>query len=172
MNQLFNHLLFAFILLLFTGAYAQQKFENTLKFEENATSPRAGLEQVSWIQGQWRGEAFRGIAEEIWSAPEGESMMFVFRLIVDGKIAFYEIGGIRLVDNTLLLQLKHFNSDFTGWEEKDQTIDFKLVKIEANKVYFDQLTFESISENEMNVYVVVGHDDGSQEEVKFNYHKQ
>ena len=38
------------------------------------------------------------------------------------------------------MQLKHFGSDFKGWEEKDETVDFKLVKIEKYAVYFDGMT--------------------------------
>lgn len=171
MNQLTKTLIFLLLFISAAGVSSQEKFENTLKFNEDSVAPQALLEQVSWIQGHWKGEAFGGKTEEIWSAPDGESMMFVFRLIADGKIVFYEIGGIRQVGQTLLMQLKHFNGDFTGWEEKDQTVDFKLVKVEPDKVYFDQLTFERINDNEMNVYVVIGHDDGKQEEVKFNYKK-
>ena len=171
MNQSIKLLIAIFCVGSLTIATSQQTFENTLKFEENSISPTASLEDVAWIAGHWKGEAFGGITEEIWSPPQGESMMFVFRLIAEGKVVFYEIGGIRQVEKTLLMQLKHFNGDFTGWEEKDQTVDFKLVKIENNKVYFDQLTFEKISDNEMNVYVVIGDDNGNQEEVKFNYKK-
>ena len=86
-------------------------------------------------------------------------------------MVFYELGGIRQVEETLLLQLKHFGNDFKGWEEKDETVDFKLVKIENNKVYFDQFTFEKVSENEMNLYVVI-EENGTSEEVKFNYKKE
>ncbi|MCX7551499.1 DUF6265 family protein [Xanthomarina sp. F2636L] len=143
----------------------------TIKFLENSTSPKANLDEVSWIQGYWLGEAFGGITEEFWSPPLGDSMMFSFKLVVDNKVVFYEIGGIRQVGETLLLQLKHFGNDFKGWEEKDETIDFKLVKIEKNKIYFDQFTFEKISENEMNLYVVIS-DQGQKEEVKFNYIRQ
>ena len=171
MNQSIKLLIAIFCVGSLTIATSQQTFENTLKFEENSISPTASLEDVAWIAGHWKGEAFGGITEEIWSPPQGESMMFVFRLIVEGSVQFYEVGGIRQVEKTLLMQLKHFNGDFTGWEEKDQTVDFKLVKIENNKVYFDQLTFEKISDNEMNVYVVIGDDNGNQEEVKFNYKK-
>jgi ABC-type cobalt transport system substrate-binding protein len=143
----------------------------TIKFLENSTSPQASLDEVSWIQGYWKGEAFGGITEEFWSPPLGDSMMFSFKLVVDNKVVFYELGGIRQKDKTLLLQLKHFGNDFKGWEEKDETVDFKLVKIENNKVYFDQFTFEKISENEMNLYVVIS-ENGHEEEVKFNYLKE
>ena len=106
------------------------------------------------------------LTEEIWSPPLGDSMMFVFRLINDNKVQFYEVGGIRQVNETLLMQLKHFHGDFKGWEEKDKTIDFKLVKIEDDKVYFEGLTFEKISDNEMNVYVVIDEKEGKIQEVK------
>jgi len=35
-------------------------------------------------------------------------------------------------------------------------------------VYFDDFTFEKVSENEINVYVVIS-EKGKTEEVKFNY---
>lgn len=145
--------------------------QNTVSFTEGAISPKATLADVSWIVGHWRGEAFGGITEEIWSPPLGDSMMFVFKLVVDDKVQFYEVGGIRQVDKTLLLQLKHFNGDFKGWEEKNETIDFKLVKLEEDRIYFDDFTFEKIGDNEINIYVVISDKDGSNEEVKFNYKK-
>ena len=82
-------------------------------------------------------------------------MMFVFKLVADDVVQFYEIGGIRQTDETLIFQLKHFGNDFKGWEEKDETIDAKLVKIEKDRVYFDDFTFEKVSDSEINVYVVI-----------------
>jgi len=155
-------------LLAFFNSTAQ---DNTIKFIEGSTSPPATLEAVSWIAGHWKGEAFGGITEEIWSPPLGNSMMFSFKLVVKDKVVFYELGGITQVGETLLLQLKHFNADFKGWEEKDDTVDFKLVKVTENKVYFDQFTIEKISNNEINLYVVLA-DNGQEKEVKFNYKRQ
>lgn len=145
--------------------------DNTLKFIEGTTSPNAALQDVSWISGHWHGEAFGGITEEIWSPPLGDSMMFSFKLVSDGKVVFYELGGIRQVDDTLIFQLKHFGNDFKGWEEKDETIDAKLIKIENNRAYFDQFTFEKINDNEINIYVVI-EEEGKTEEIKFNYKKR
>ncbi|MDX5583869.1 MAG: DUF6265 family protein [Aureibaculum sp.] len=169
MNQYLKILLFIFITIISLTGFSQQPATKTLQLSENATSPKATLAEVEWIQGHWKGEAFGGITEEIWSPPLGDSMMFVFRLINDNKVQFYEVGGIRQVNETLLMQLKHFHGDFKGWEEKDKTIDFKLVKIEDDKVYFEGLTFEKISDNEMNVYVVIDEKEGKIQEVKFNY---
>jgi len=158
-----------FILFFFASIlYAQ----NTLPLEDGMTSPEANLTTISWLTGHWKGEAFDGITEEIWSPPIGNSMMFSFRLIVDDAVNFYELGHILEVDNTLILQLKHFGGDLSGWEEKNETEDFKLVKVEENRLFFDDFTIERISDQEINMYVLVGAEDGSQNEVKFNYHRQ
>ncbi len=167
--NIMKHISFLVIFLSITICKSQ---ENTLKFIEGSKSPKATLTDVSWIQGHWRGEAFGGITEEIWSPPLGDSMMFSFKLVVDDKVQFYEAGGIREVDGTLRLQFKHFHNDFKGWEEKDEIMDYKLVKIENDKVYFDEFTFEKINENEINIYVVIDQGDGNIDEVKFNYNKQ
>lgn len=148
------------------------KAQNTKSFTEGGKSPEATLDDVSWIAGHWKGEAFGGIAEEIWSPPLGDSMMFVFKLVSEGKVQFYEVGHIQQIGETLLLQLKHFHGSLKGWEEKDDTVDFKLVQIDGNRIYFDGFTIEKISGNEINMYVVVGDEDGSSEEVKFNYKKE
>jgi len=149
---------------------AQPHFPNTMFSDSTKESPNASLADVSWIQGSWHGEAFGGVVEEIWSPPLGNSMMCVFKLVVNNKVKFYEIVTISEEYNTLILRLKHFNADLTGWEEKDETVDFHLVKVTENKVFFDGFTFERISENEINLYVVISHNE-EKEEVKFNYRK-
>lgn len=97
--------------------------------------------------------------------------MATFKLIENGKVAFYEIEIIREVENSLILQLKHFGSELKGWESQDQTIDFPLIDITENKVVFEDMIFERLSANEMNIYVDMKQDDGSFETVKFNYKK-
>lgn len=129
------------------------------------------LENISWISGNWKGEALGGIAEENWSKPSGGSMMASFKLTKDNKVLFYEIEIIREIENTLILQLKHFNNDLKGWETKDETVDFPLKEITPTKVVFEGMTFEKVNKNEMNVYVDMHQKDGSIEVLKFNYKK-
>ncbi len=144
--------------------------QNTLQLEEGESSPNATLDRVAWIEGSWRGEALGGKVEEIWSPPLGGSMMFSFKLVHEGKISFYEFGHIQEKDNTLVLQLKHFNGDLTGWETQKETVDFKLVQLEKDKVYFEGLTMEKLDGDEMRVSVVVGQE-GKTKELVFNYRK-
>lgn len=130
------------------------------------------LENIAWISGTWHGEAFGGIVEEIWSKPSGGSMMATFKLINDNKVTFYEIEIIREVENSLVLQLKHFNYDLKGWETKDETVDFPLIEITPIKIVFEGMTFEKISDNEMMVSVDIHNENGTVETVKFNYSKK
>lgn len=129
------------------------------------------LENIKWISGNWKGEAFGGQTEENWSAPSAGSMMATFKLIDNDTVVFYEIEIIREIENTLILQLKHFGNDLKGWETKDKTIDFPLIEITENKVIFEGMVFEKINSNEMNIYVDIKQDNGSIEAVKFNYKK-
>jgi len=142
--------------------------QNTLKFNELNGSPKAKLKQVSWISGNWMGEAFDGIIEENWSAPLGDSMMGAFKLVVNNKVEFYELCTISEEDDSLIFRLKHFSNNLKGWEEKDEMITAKLVKIENQKVYFNDFTFERI-DNELNIYVVFKEENGVEQEMKFNY---
>ena len=57
-----------------------------------------------------------------------------------------------------------------GWEERDETIDFKLVKLEPNKVFFEGLTMEKISDDQMNVWVLI-EEHGNSEEILFAYER-
>ena len=157
--------------LLLLCSYLTQA-QNTIPLSEGMESPNASITDVSWISGHWLGKAFGGTVEEIWSPPMGDSMMFVFRLVNEGKVSFYEIGHITEEGNSLILQLKHFNRDLSGWEEKEETVDFKLVRLEENKAYFDNFTFEKINENAMNLYVVISEGDDKKEEVKFSYQRK
>ena len=155
----------ALLLFLVSTALISQ---NTLTLEGNE-SPAATLKDVAWIAGHWQGEALGGITEEVWTAPLGKSMMGSFKLVVDEVVQFYELCTITEENESLLLRIKHFDKDLKGWEEKDQSIEFPLVKIEKNKVYFDGLTFEKINEDELNIYVIFK-DEGKEEvEMKFNY---
>lgn len=159
-------------LFVVVGVGAQKKItEHIMSFDSDSIAAAATLADLAWIAGNWKGQAFGGQVEENWSEPSGDSMMASFKLVKEGKVSFYEIEIIREVNQSLLLQLKHFNNDLKGWETKDETVDFPLVKITDNAVYFDGMTFEKLGENQMNVYVLMRQKDGKEYELKFEYTK-
>jgi hypothetical protein len=133
-------------------------------------SPKANIDQVAWIAGHWKGEAFGGITEEVWTAPLGDSMMGSFKLVVNNAVQFYEICQMVQEGETIMFRLKHFGNKLKGWEEKDETEDFPLVKIEKDAVYFDDFTIKRISADHIIFYVVI--EDGEKsEEVEFKYYR-
>ncbi|MFB6340911.1 DUF6265 family protein [Saccharicrinis sp. FJH62] len=168
MKKLAFALVAFFVLQLY--ASGQNEFPNTMFYNDSVGSPKADLSVIAWLQGHWRGEAFGGITEEIWTPPLGGSMMGAFKLVSEDKVTFYELETISEENETLILRLKHFHSDLKGWEEKDKTVDFKLVKVTSGKVYFEGFTIERLNKNEINMYVVI-EDDNKTAEVKFNYHR-
>ncbi|MRI00827.1 hypothetical protein GH721_09840 [Kriegella sp. EG-1] len=154
------------LLILFSISLNAQ---NTLSFKKGNNSPKASISEISWMEGHWKGEAFGGIIEEIWSPPLGGSMMFSFKLVSEGKVQFYELGHIREIEQTLVFELKHFHGDLKGWEEKDEVQQFKLIRIADNRLYFDSFTFEKVNSKEINIYGLIHQDEGTAEEVIFNY---
>jgi hypothetical protein len=157
------------LILLFAIIPSALFSQNTVSLG-SGKSPKANLSQVTWIAGHWQGEAFGGITEEVWTAPLGDSMMGSFKLVVDNKAEFYEICQIIQEDETIMFRLKHFDGKLKGWEEKDETQDFPLVKIEKSAVFFDNFTIKRISQDHIIFYVVVD-SDGKSEEVEFKYYR-
>jgi hypothetical protein len=172
MTRHFINLTFLVVLFVVAipAAFGKDGFENTLHFDSAAGSPKADLSAVAWIAGHWRGEALGGVVEEIWTPPLGGSMMAAFKLAVNDEVKFYELETIMEQGDTLILKLKHFSSELHGWEEKEETVDFRLVKVTGDRVYFDGMTFENVSNEEMNVYVLIGNE-GEEKETKFAYRK-
>ena len=152
--------------LLFSAVnlLAQEKLtEHTLQLTEGATGPSAKVTNFAWLEGHWQAEALGGSANEIWSAPASGTMVGMFRLVKDGEAAFYEIFTLTEEDETVLLRLKHFNSDLTGWEEKDETVDFPLVALDEDQAWFDGLTYQRRGPDEIQVYLAMHTKDGVQE---------
>lgn len=163
--------IFSFLFIAFSSTLmAQSEFPNCMFLKEGKTSPASKLDAVEWLAGHWQGEAFGGVTEELWAPPLGNSMMGSFKLMVDEQVSFYEIMTISEEEGSLILRLKHFHGDLKGWEEKDETHDFKLVKVTLNKVFFEGFTLEKISKDEINIYVVI-EDAGKQQEMKFPYQR-
>jgi hypothetical protein len=156
------------VILLFLVTNLAQG-QHTMSLKDGQSSPKATLTDINWLAGHWQGEAFGGITEEIWAPPLGGSMMGVFKLVSNDEVNFYEIMTIRETGGTILLQLKHFHSDLKGWETQDETVDFPLVKVTPEKVYFDDFTIERIDENTLHIYVVIESKTGEQSETLFSY---
>ncbi len=158
----------AVLILMPLSVQAQDEYPNILFYDSVAGSPKVNIEDIAWLAGHWKGEAYGGIVEELWSPPFEGSMMGSFKLVADEMVQFYELETISEEDETLILRLRHFGPDLKAWEETDKTIDFKLVLMMKNKAFFNGLTIEKINADEINMYVIVDYE-GKNREIKFAY---
>jgi hypothetical protein len=75
-------------------------------------------------------------------------------------------------EGSLVLRLKHFNPDLTGWEEKDKFVEFKFVAKKDGAMYFNGLTFmpdgPNGSKDAAKIYLALRNKDGAVNEVVFH----
>ena len=163
---------FFWLLLMVSGPFAQSQLSpNTLRLDNPQNMPPANISQLSWIIGHWQGEALGGICQEHWVEPLAGSMTGMFRMIRDDQIAFYEFLVIAEEAGSLILKIKHFSPDLKGWEEKDESTLFALVKLNEKEAFFDGLTFRQTSPDSLTVFVVIDQEGGIPEEAAFRYHR-
>lgn len=127
-----------YVCVLSSSVHAQE----TRLGEEGFEPPAATLEQVGWLVGQWRGQGIGGApAMESWLPPTGDTMVGTFvQSTEEGGIRFTEHMYLMEEGGSIVLRLKHFNADLTGWEEKGDMLTFRLVAIEPCAAYFHALT--------------------------------
>ena len=144
---------------------------NTLKLDKQENRPTARITDIAWLQGRWVGAGLGGTTEEVWAPPLGDSMLGMYRLVKNGKVMFCELCTIVEDGDSLVLKLKHFDSKLKGWEEKDVTVNFPLVKLTGSEAYFDGLTFRKTPEGDLLAYVVTRDKKTKAErEAEFRYH--
>lgn len=125
------------------------------------SSPPATIDQISWLAGGWQGTGPGGDAHESWLPPVAGQMAGVFHLVQDEEVQFYEIMQMVSRGGSLMLRLKHFHGDLSGWEDNsaESAIEFPLVAIEGNTAYFSGLTYQLVDEDTLHVFLRL-HDNG------------
>ena len=122
---------------------------------EGHVPPPATIDQAEWLVGDWVGTGIEGErAAETWLPPSEGTMVGVFvQEQADGTILFTEHMYMAEEEGSLVLKLKHFNPDLTGWEEKDGMVRFRLLSMEPCAAYFSGLTYRCDDEGNLVVAV-------------------
>lgn len=140
------------------SATATKSTANTLRLAKGAAPPAASIGQLSWLSGNWEGEGLGGVSRELWAPPLADRMYGIFTLEKEGAVVFSETLLLIEESGTVSLKLKHFNPDFTGWEDKDGFVTFPLVRLGDHEAYFSGLTFRRQGES-LSIYLVLSEDD-------------
>ncbi|HEX7086512.1 MAG TPA: DUF6265 family protein [Vicinamibacterales bacterium] len=98
---------------------------------------RATLADLAWIAGHWVSGESGTLSEEVWTAPHGDSMLGMWRLVRDGESRVFELMAIVQTPDGPLFRLRHFTRDFVAWEEKDQAIALPLARRGADEAVFE-----------------------------------
>ncbi len=146
--------------------------EHTLQLDDSTRRPSATIHDVAWLAGHWRGEGLGGTIDEVWTPPLGSTMTGAFKLSKADTVVFYEMMAFVEEAGSVSLWVKHFNPDFTGWEEKDDKVVFPLVRLEPDAAYFGGLTFERVDAETMNVYLAFTRRGGAPQEAKLVYRRR
>jgi Domain of unknown function (DUF6265) len=156
------------LILLAAPGWAQEKHtEHTLKLGTGQASPPATISDMAWFTGRWTGDGMGGQNEETWGPVDNGRMIGTFKHSQNGKPVFYEFMTFFEHESSLVLRLKHFNPDITGWEEQDKYVEFKFVAKNNGTMYFNGLTFEPDGKDSANIYLAMRNKEGVLNEVVF-----
>ena len=100
-------------------------------------APAATMADVAFMAGHWRDPAAERVSEEIWTAPEGDAMLGMWRFVTGGQARIYELLSIRQEGTSLALLLRHFDPRLKAREEKDAPLVIPLVRKSEGEVVFE-----------------------------------
>lgn len=135
--------------------------------------PAATLADMAWLAGSWTGPAIGGnpAGETFTYAGDQQMVGHFWQLDDEGGIAFYELITITPDGESLVMRLKHFTADLTGWEAKEGSaaLEFPLVERSDTRWKFGPVTFTQDGPNKLQVSVRIKQDDGTIGSLDFNY---
>jgi len=160
-----------FLLALLLCTSAPVLAQETRSATPGATPPPATLADLAWLVGSWEGQGISGPARETYMPAMGGQMAGHFIQTRGDGIWFYEIMTIVERGGSLAYRLRHFNADLTGWEERNQVLDFPLVAREGDAFYFNDLTIRRDGPDGMIGAVRIRNPDGTSREAVFRYRR-
>ena len=160
-----NTAILGLLVLFVQNIFGQSKqTEHILTLDANAPRPTASIEDMAWLAGQWTGEGLGGLIEETWNEPSGGTMLGSFKLLHENEPSIYELELLIEDEGSLEWRVKHFDSSFHSWEDKEEFVTFPLVKIEQGAASFDGLTVRRDGEDGFTIFLAMRTDEGLREE--------
>ena len=96
----------------------------------------ATLVDLSWLAGDWRGSDADMVSQEVWTAAAGDSMLGMWRLVLEGKLKLSEHMQIVQEPTGPVMHLRHFERTGVAWEERTQPWVLPLEKVGDGEAVF------------------------------------
>lgn len=120
----------------------------------------AGIADLRFVAGAWRGERGGSVTEEQWMEPEGDAMVGMARVVSGGKTRITELGVMVQREEGVVLLLRHFGRGLVAQEEKEAPLVFVLKSLIGRKAEFveektgTRLIYERVSEERLTVTLI------------------
>ncbi|MCY1082475.1 DUF6265 family protein [Archangium lansingense] len=111
----------------------------------SAPSQPTAVMRLDWLSGRWHGKAGTTYFEETWSAPEGESMIGMFRAMKNGTAGFHELMTLERDGDAVIMRLLHFGPKLTPQESDGRALEYALVETDG----VGQAIFETPGEDQV-----------------------
>ncbi len=127
----------------------------------SAEESKVTIDDFAFLTGYWQGSGMGGKSEDMWMPPSDGSMFGLFKQSNDDGLIFTEFLEIVEVDGEFILRLKHFNPDFSGWEEKNDHLTFRLSGLSENAAEFGGLRYRLTASRQLLIELDMNQSDGS-----------
>lgn len=97
----------------------------------------ATLADVAFMTGHWMGGDPGDLSEEVWSAPEGDSMVGMWRYVAKGRARIFEMLTLTTEGPGVVLRIRHFDPKLVAREEKDRAVELHLVSKGPREAVFE-----------------------------------
>lgn len=102
-----------------------------------AMAQTASLTNLAWMSGRWVDDSGGNFSEEIWTAPSGDSMMGMWRMVAGGKAKIFELLSIKAESDGIIMRLRHFDPRLVAREEREKPVELTLVGWKAREARFE-----------------------------------
>jgi hypothetical protein len=142
------------VLLLCTGLVATP-------LPGDASEGTRSVGDLGWMAGSWYGEGLGGRVEEHWAAPDGGTLMGMFRLVgADDETKVTEFMLIEQEETGVKFRFRHYGSGHRPWES-DAPLEFDLVETGERRAVFHssvqtqprRLTYQLDGEGKLSITV-------------------
>ena len=124
------------------------------------TTASAGIRDLGFVSGTWRGTQGGSVIEEQWMEPEGDAIVGAARVVSGGKTRQTEIGVMQEQAEGVVLLLRHFGGGQVAKEEKDAPLLFVLKDLVGRRAEFveekagTRLVYERTAEDRLTVTLI------------------